>query len=118
VLVMVIASKLRSRLRQPVSAVIAQPIAAEAGAAETGTAVLDYDSPRASKGFFDDPPPEEIEQIIWSKRYAKLPEAERKKYSGWKNWHLWWALFVGIVLAIYAFFIWFRFQYPIKMLPW
>ena len=63
-------------------------------------------------------PPGEVDKIIWSKKYAKLPLEEQQHYRGWKNWHLWWALFVGIVLAIYAFFIWFRFQHPVRMLPW
>ena len=28
--------------------------------------------------------------------------------SGWKDYRIWWGLFVGTVLAIYAFFAWFR----------
>jgi SSS family solute:Na+ symporter len=64
------------------------------------------------------PPPEKTAGIIWSARYAALPPDQRARYSGLKDWRLWWLLFVGTVLAIYAFFLWFRFQYPVKMLPW
>ena len=46
------------------------------------------------------------------------PTDQRRRYSGLKDWRLWWLLFVGSVLAIYGFFLWFRFQYPVKMLPW
>jgi len=62
------------------------------------------------------PPPEKTEGIIWSARYAALPEDQRRRYAGWKDWRLWWLLFVGCVLAIYAFFLWFRLQYPMDML--
>ena len=101
----------------PTSVVAALPVAATVGA---GASDLAYEPvPLPTKiGMFDDPPPSEVDKIIWSKRYATLPEAERQHYRGWKNWHLWWALFVGIVLCIYAFFIWFRLQHPVKMLPW
>jgi hypothetical protein len=97
-----------------------EPVVAAVGA---GAAALEYESlPKPSSarriGLFDDPPPGEVDKIIWSKKYAKLPLEEQQHYRGWKNWHLWWALFVGIVLAIYAFFIWFRFQHPVRMLPW
>jgi len=40
---------------------------------------------------------------------AALPEEQQKRYSGWKDWRLWWGLFVGTVLAIYGFFLWFQF---------
>ncbi len=62
------------------------------------------------------PPREKTEGIIWSARYAALPEDQQKRYSGWKDWRLWWLVFVGTVLAIYGFFLWFRFQYPVDML--
>ncbi len=64
------------------------------------------------------PGPEKTTGIIWSARYAALPEDQRRRYSGLKDWRLWWLLFVGIVLSIYGFFLWFRFQHPVKMLPW
>jgi SSS family solute:Na+ symporter len=63
------------------------------------------------------PPREKTEGIIWSAAYAALPEDQRRRYSGWKDWRLWWLVFVGSVLAIYGFFLWFRFQYPVQMLP-
>ncbi len=58
---------------------------------------------------------EVIDSIIWTRKYAKLPPEERAKYRGLKDFRLWWALFVGIILVIYAFFIWFRFQHPVPM---
>ena len=64
------------------------------------------------------PPLEKTTGIIWSARYAALPPDQRARYSGLKDWRLWWFLFVAAVLSIYAFFLWFRFQHPVKMLPW
>jgi SSS family solute:Na+ symporter len=58
------------------------------------------------------PPPEKTEGIIWSPRYAALPAAEQAKYGGWRDFRIWWLLFVGIVLCIYAFFLWFRIRHP------
>ncbi|HEX4590378.1 MAG TPA: sodium/solute symporter [Gemmataceae bacterium] len=62
------------------------------------------------------PPREKTEGIVWSARYAALPPDQQKRYSGWKDWRLWWVLFVGTVLAIYAYFVWFRLQYPVDLL--
>jgi solute:Na+ symporter, SSS family len=58
------------------------------------------------------PAPEKTNGIIWSPSYAPLPAAEQARYSGWKDLRLWWLIFVSIVLAIYGFFLWFRFQHP------
>jgi len=58
------------------------------------------------------PAPEKTKGIIWSPRYASLPAEEQRHYSGWKDLRLWWLIFIGTVLAIYAFFLWFRFQHP------
>src|SRR4029077_18221391 len=52
------------------------------------------------------PPPEKTEGIIWSRSYAALPAEEQQRYHGWKDFRIWWLLFVGIVLAIYGFFLW------------
>ena len=49
---------------------------------------------------------------------AIVPEEEKRRYHGWKDFRIWWLLFVSIILGIYAFFLWFRFQHPVKMLPW
>jgi hypothetical protein len=62
-------------------------------------------------------PAERVEPILWSRKYAELPEEEKRRYHGWKDFRIWWLLFVGIILAIYAFFVWFRIQHPVKMLP-
>jgi SSS family solute:Na+ symporter len=68
--------------------------------------------------YFTTPPPaEKVEPILWSRKYAELPEEEKRRYHGWKDFRIWWLLFVGIILAIYAFFLWFRLQHPVKMLP-
>ncbi|MDB6028387.1 MAG: sodium solute transporter superfamily [Verrucomicrobiales bacterium] len=59
------------------------------------------------------PPPEDkVRGIIWNKSFLQLPPEQRAKYRGIKDWRIWWALFVGIVLVIYAYFIWRRIQYP------
>ena len=58
------------------------------------------------------PAPEKTAGIIWSRKYAALPPDEQRRYSGWKDFRIWWLLFVGIILSIYAFFLWFRFQHP------
>jgi SSS family solute:Na+ symporter len=58
------------------------------------------------------PAKERIEGIIWSPRYALLPQKLQAIYSGWKDFRLWWLLFITTCLSIYAFFLWFRFQHP------
>lgn len=58
------------------------------------------------------PAPEKVDGIIWSPRYAALPRKEQLRYSGWRDLRLWWLIFIGIVLSIYCFFLWFRFQHP------
>ncbi|MGI8966349.1 MAG: sodium:solute symporter family transporter, partial [Limisphaerales bacterium] len=58
------------------------------------------------------PPPEKTEGIIWNKSFLMLPPDEQKKYRGLKDWRIWWLLFIGIVLSIYGFFIYWRIQHP------
>jgi SSS family solute:Na+ symporter len=58
------------------------------------------------------PPREKTDGIIWNKSFLTLPPDERQKYRGLKDWRIWWGLFVGIVLSIYAFFIWYRIRHP------
>lgn len=58
------------------------------------------------------PPKEKTEGIIWNRSYLSLPPEERAKYRGLKDWRLWWGIFVGIVLSIYGFFLWYRLQHP------
>jgi hypothetical protein len=58
------------------------------------------------------PSPEKTKGIIWSPRYALLPEKLQAIYGGWKDFRIWWLLFVVVVLCIYGFFLWFRFQHP------
>jgi SSS family solute:Na+ symporter len=55
------------------------------------------------------PPREQVDRIIWNRSYLNLPPDERERYRGWKDFRLWWLLFVASVLAIYGFFLWFNF---------
>jgi SSS family solute:Na+ symporter len=50
---------------------------------------------------------EQTQGIIWNRSYLHLPPELRMRYRGWKNYILWWLLFVAIVLSIYGFFLWF-----------
>ena len=61
------------------------------------------------------PEAQKVDPILWSPGYARLPEEERRRYHGWRDWRIWWGLFVGIILAIYGWFIWFRLQHPVPM---
>ena len=60
------------------------------------------------------PAPEKIAGIIWSPRMAALPEAERQRYRGVRSLLLWWAVFVGLMAALYAYMFWFQFFGPAK----
>jgi SSS family solute:Na+ symporter len=53
------------------------------------------------------PPKEQVERVIWNRSYLSLPPDERARYSGWRDFRLWWLLFVATVLSIYGFFLWF-----------
>jgi SSS family solute:Na+ symporter len=53
------------------------------------------------------PPREQVERIIWNRSYLNLPADERQRYRGWKDFRMWWSIFVATVLAIYGFFLWF-----------
>ncbi|HEX3600264.1 MAG TPA: sodium/solute symporter [Lacipirellulaceae bacterium] len=55
------------------------------------------------------PPAEKIDGIIWNGSYLSLPPEEQQRYGGWRDFRLWWVLFVGSVLSIYGFFVWFEF---------
>jgi SSS family solute:Na+ symporter len=58
------------------------------------------------------PPREKIDGIIWNPRYARLPLELRQKYTGIRDYRIWWAGFVLSILAIYGFFLWWRFRHP------
>jgi solute:Na+ symporter, SSS family len=58
------------------------------------------------------PPRENIDGVIWNPNYAKLPLELRLKYSGIRDYRIWWAGFVLCILCIYGFFLWWRFQHP------
>jgi len=58
------------------------------------------------------PDPERIRGIIWSWKVARLPESERDRNRGVRNLFLWWAIFIGIMAALYAYMIWFQFSGP------
>jgi SSS family solute:Na+ symporter len=55
------------------------------------------------------PPREKTEGIIWNRSFLRLPASERQRYSGWKDFRIWWGGFVVIILAIYGFFAWLQF---------
>jgi SSS family solute:Na+ symporter len=55
------------------------------------------------------PPPEKVDGIIWSWRYAKLPDELKQRYRGWRDYRIWWAIFVLGIWSIYGFFFWFQF---------
>lgn len=58
------------------------------------------------------PPPGKTDGIIWSRKYAALPAELQRRYHGWKDFRIWWLLFVVIVLSIYGFFLWLRLRQP------
>lgn len=53
------------------------------------------------------PPREKVDPIIWNRSYLNLPPDESERYRGWKDFRLWWLLFVAVILCIYGFFLWF-----------
>jgi len=50
--------------------------------------------------------------IIWTWKAAKMPESERERNRGARNLFLWWAIFIGIMAALYVYVIWFQFWGP------
>jgi SSS family solute:Na+ symporter len=56
------------------------------------------------------PKPQQVDGIIWNRSFLQLPPEEREKYRGWKDFRIWWALFVVSILAIYGFFFWLQFH--------
>jgi hypothetical protein len=60
------------------------------------------------------PDPERIAGMIWSPRMAALPAAERERHRGVRSLLLWWAGFVGLMAALYAYLFWFQFFGPAK----
>ena len=61
------------------------------------------------------PNPEKLKGIIWSWKVARLPESERGRNRGLRNLFLWWAIFIGVMAALYAYVIWFQFGGPGKV---
>ena len=55
------------------------------------------------------PDPERIRGMIWSWRYAALPESERERNRGLRNLLLWWSLFIAAMAGLYAYVIWFQY---------
>jgi SSS family solute:Na+ symporter len=60
------------------------------------------------------PEPARLAGIIWSPKMAPLPEGERARYGGWRSLFLWWAIFAGVVVALYAYLFYFQFFGPAK----
>jgi solute:Na+ symporter, SSS family len=53
------------------------------------------------------PPKVQVEKVLWNRSYLHLPPELQQQYSGWKDFRLWWFVFILIVLAIYGTFLWF-----------
>ena len=58
------------------------------------------------------PAREKTEGIIWNKSCLLLRPDDQARHHGWQDWRIWWLVFAGIVLVIYAFFLWFRLRHP------
>jgi hypothetical protein len=58
------------------------------------------------------PDPQSVEEIIWSRQRARLPKAERERNHGIRSLFLWWAIFIGIMAALYVNIIWFQYGGP------
>jgi SSS family solute:Na+ symporter len=54
------------------------------------------------------PPKEQVDRIIWNRSYLNLLPDLRDRYRGWKDFRIWWLIFVAAVLSIYGSFIWFN----------
>lgn len=44
------------------------------------------------------------QDIIWRPAYARLPEAERKRFSGWKSFYLWWGIALALRIIVYVIY--------------
>jgi SSS family solute:Na+ symporter len=62
------------------------------------------------------PPREKTDGIIWSRRYALLPPDLQRRYSGIRDFRLWWGLYVLIMAALYGAFLYNRLKHPINMI--
>lgn len=60
------------------------------------------------------PSTEQLKGIIWSPAMAALPDSEKQKHRGLRSLFLWWAIFVALMVALYAYMIWFQFAGPAK----
>ena len=58
------------------------------------------------------PDAERLKGMIWSWKYAALPESERERNRGLRNLFLWWCIFVGLMAVLYAYVMWFQFAGP------
>jgi SSS family solute:Na+ symporter len=58
------------------------------------------------------PDPEKVKGIIWTPRYALLPADLQARYSGWKDFRIWWIVFVAIIWVIYGSFLVYRVRHP------
>ena len=60
------------------------------------------------------PAPEKIAGILWSPGMAALPVEERRRHRGVRSLFLWWAIFVGLMILLYAYMMWFQFLGPAR----
>ena len=54
---------------------------------------------RREKSKADDRP-----TLIWRPSYARLPEEERLRFRGWKNFYLWWGLVLAVRIVVYIIY--------------
>lgn len=60
------------------------------------------------------PSAEQVAGIIWSPKMAALPGNDRRHFGGARSLFFWWALFVGVMVCVYAYMFWFQFAGPAK----
>ena len=41
---------------------------------------------------------------VWRPAYARLPEEERKRFSGWKSFYLWWGVALALRILVYIIY--------------
>jgi SSS family solute:Na+ symporter len=63
------------------------------------------------------PDPGRIKGIIWSWKVAAMPESERERNRGIRSLFLWWTIFVGLMLVLYGYLLWFQFLGPGSVTP-
>lgn len=42
--------------------------------------------------------------LIWRPEFARLPEEERRRFTGWRNFYFWWAAVLALRIVVYVMF--------------